>query len=74
MTYVLNVMGGKQKFSKDFNSVTAAYTYYLDNFATADDDDYYYDVAKTHLVDVKDEDIMAAIFRNVFLNVHLNEI
>lgn len=60
----------KENRTECFESVKQGYYYYLDNYSTQEDYDYYYNLCKTNLRDVTDEEIMLAIFRNVFSDVN----
>lgn len=56
------------KFEKFcFNTAKEAYLYYLDNFATPEEDEYYVECCGKHLREVADnERVIGCVFRNVF--------
>jgi len=53
-----------------FPSAKEAYLYYLNNFATKEDFEYYRECAKKELTDVSEERIIGMIFENVFNEKH----
>lgn len=55
-----------------FISITAAYRYYVRHYATNGDRMYYWRCAHARLSDVKDEQAMEAMFRNVFTYASLS--
>lgn len=67
---------GKKKVQAlhyDFNSVTQAYRYYLKHFSTIGEWVYYLRCAHTLLNTVTNEEIMRAVFRNVFSTACITE-
>ena len=67
MKKVILIVGHKNTiYVNKFNSITDAYFFYLDKFATFSDWRYYLHCAHKFLNRVSDERIMESIFRNVF--------
>lgn len=69
--WITHKNGKLEKFC--FNTAKEAYLYYLDNFATAEDDEYYVECCGSHLIDVADDiELIGCVFKNVFnANHHL---
>ena len=67
MKKVILIVGRKNIiYVNKFNSITDAYSFYLDEFATFSDWWYYLRCAHKLLNRVSNERIMESIFRNVF--------
>lgn len=72
MKKVILIVGRKNViYVNKFDTITDAYFFYLDEFATFGDWWYYLRCAHKLLNRVYDERIMESIFRNVFENTHL---
>ena len=72
MKKVILIVGRKNVIHvHKFDTITDAYSFYLDEFATFDDWWYYLCCAHKLLNRVYDERIMESIFRNVFENTVL---
>ena len=67
LRYRLTVANDNGSFEHcHFNTITEAYNYFVEKHATIKEREYYVDCANIHLEDVTNEEIMCAIFRNVF--------
>lgn len=55
--------------SYEFPTVEEAYNFYLENYATEEDFNYYKGVCGRSIYEVTDPDMMEALFRNVFEDV-----
>ena len=74
MNYQLWITDNNNKLYKYvFNNSKEAYLYYLKNYATQEDFEYYKECCNKNLYDIADdENLIASVFRNVFnLKHHL---
>lgn len=72
LQYQLWITHENGKFEKFcFNTAKEAYLYYLDNFATPEEDEYYFSCCGQHLVEIADNNrLIGCVFRNVFNEQH----
>lgn len=70
--YELWITDDNNNLSKfDFDSLAEAYIYYVDNFATPEDDNYYFGCCGMHLKDIDiNSRLVDCMFRNVFNQKH----
>lgn len=71
MLYQLWITDDNQFNKYSFTSGKEAYLYYLDNYATQEDFEYYNECSGKSLYDIADNDkLIASMFRNVFDEKH----
>ena len=70
---ILNVVRGRKIYKHRFNSITEAYHYYIEHYATEGDKQYYQQCANHSLDSITSEETMEAIFWNVFEDAFITE-